>query len=73
MKVLAINELDETFYASPAIVGNAIYLRGKQTPVLLHEGSPLRSADPGALHPTLSHHRWFSSYPTANVPCGREH
>ncbi|MGI9456889.1 MAG: PQQ-binding-like beta-propeller repeat protein [Aeoliella sp.] len=28
LKVLAINELDETFYASPAIVGNAIYLRG---------------------------------------------
>ncbi len=27
-KVLAINELDEMFYASPAIVGNAIYLRG---------------------------------------------
>ena len=30
LKVLAINELDETFYASPAIVGNAIYLRGDQ-------------------------------------------
>jgi outer membrane protein assembly factor BamB len=30
MKVLAINELDETFYASPAIVGNAIYLRGNK-------------------------------------------
>ena len=28
LKVLAINELHETFYASPAIVGNAIYLRG---------------------------------------------
>ncbi|MCH8218435.1 MAG: PQQ-binding-like beta-propeller repeat protein [Planctomycetes bacterium] len=28
LKVLAINELDETFYASPAIVGDAIYLRG---------------------------------------------
>ena len=28
LKVLAINKLDETFYASPAIVGNAIYLRG---------------------------------------------
>jgi outer membrane protein assembly factor BamB len=28
IKILAINELDETFYASPAIVGNAIYLRG---------------------------------------------
>lgn len=28
--VLAINELDETFYASPAIVGDAIYLRGDQ-------------------------------------------
>lgn len=28
IKVLAINELDETFYASPAIVGDAIYLRG---------------------------------------------
>ena len=28
IKVLTINELDETFYASPAIVGDAIYLRG---------------------------------------------
>ena len=28
MKVLAINELDEMFHASPAIVGRAIYLRG---------------------------------------------
>ena len=28
LKVLAINELDEAFYASPAIVGDAIYLRG---------------------------------------------
>ncbi len=28
VKVLAINELDETFHASPAIVGDAIYLRG---------------------------------------------
>lgn len=28
IKVLAINELDERFLASPAIVGNAIYLRG---------------------------------------------
>jgi outer membrane protein assembly factor BamB len=28
IKVLAINELDEKFHASPAIVGNAIYLRG---------------------------------------------
>ncbi len=28
LKVLAINELDERFYASPAIVGDAIYLRG---------------------------------------------
>ena len=28
VKVLAINELDERFHASPAIVGNAIYLRG---------------------------------------------
>ncbi len=28
INVLAINELDETFLASPAIVGNAIYLRG---------------------------------------------
>ena len=27
-KVLAINDLDEKFYASPAIVGDAIYLRG---------------------------------------------
>jgi outer membrane protein assembly factor BamB len=27
-KVLAVNELDETFFASPAIVGDAIYLRG---------------------------------------------
>lgn len=30
IKVLAINEVDETFYASPAIVGNAIYLRGNK-------------------------------------------
>ena len=30
IKVLAINELDETFYASPAIVGDAIYLRGNK-------------------------------------------
>ncbi len=29
-KVLAVNELDETFYASPAIVGDAIYLRGDE-------------------------------------------
>jgi hypothetical protein len=28
LKVLAINSLDERFYASPAIVGDAIYLRG---------------------------------------------
>ncbi len=28
VKVLAINDLDEMFYASPAIVGDAIYLRG---------------------------------------------
>ena len=28
LKVLAINELDEAFYASPAIVGDVIYLRG---------------------------------------------
>ena len=28
LKVLAINELDERFHASPAIVGDAIYLRG---------------------------------------------
>lgn len=28
LKVLAINQLDETFHASPAIVGDAIYLRG---------------------------------------------
>ena len=28
LKVLAINELDEIFYASPALVGDAIYLRG---------------------------------------------
>jgi len=27
-EVLAVNELDEMFYASPAIVGDAIYLRG---------------------------------------------
>ncbi len=27
-EVLAVNSLDETFYASPAIVGNEIYLRG---------------------------------------------
>jgi hypothetical protein len=26
--VLAINEVDEKFHASPAIVGDAIYLRG---------------------------------------------
>ena len=30
IKVLAINELNETFYASPAIVGDAIYLRGNK-------------------------------------------
>ncbi|MDP7017867.1 MAG: PQQ-binding-like beta-propeller repeat protein, partial [Pirellulaceae bacterium] len=30
VKVLAINELDEKFYASPAIVGEAIYLRSNQ-------------------------------------------
>lgn len=28
VEVLAINELDETFYASPAIVGDEIFLRG---------------------------------------------
>ena len=28
MNVLAINKLDEKFHASPAIVGDAIYLRG---------------------------------------------
>ena len=28
VKVLAVNELDETFFASPVIVGDAIYLRG---------------------------------------------
>jgi hypothetical protein len=28
--VLAINELDESLFASPAIVGDAIYLRGNQ-------------------------------------------
>ena len=28
LKVLATNKLDETFYASPAIVGHEIYLRG---------------------------------------------
>jgi len=28
LKLLAINELDETFIASPAIVGDSIYLRG---------------------------------------------
>ena len=28
LEVLAVNSLDETFYASPAIVGNEIYLRG---------------------------------------------
>ncbi|MFT7631470.1 MAG: hypothetical protein ACI87E_002508, partial [Mariniblastus sp.] len=28
LKVLAVNELDESFHASPAIVGEAIYLRG---------------------------------------------
>ena len=27
LKVLALNELDGTFYASPAIVGDAIYIR----------------------------------------------
>ena len=30
IKVLSINELDEKFYASPSIVGNAIYLRGNK-------------------------------------------
>ena len=30
IKVLAINKLNETFYASPAIVGDAIYLRGDE-------------------------------------------
>jgi outer membrane protein assembly factor BamB len=30
LKVLAINQLDEMFHASPAIVGDAIYLRGDQ-------------------------------------------
>ncbi len=30
LKVLAINELDESFFASPAIVGNVIYLRGNK-------------------------------------------
>jgi len=30
LKVLAINELDERFFASPAIVGDAIYLRGNK-------------------------------------------
>ncbi|MAD79873.1 MAG: hypothetical protein CMJ50_03380 [Planctomycetaceae bacterium] len=30
LKVLAINELDERFLASPAIVGDAIYLRGNK-------------------------------------------
>jgi hypothetical protein len=28
LEVLAVNALDETFYASPAVVGNEIYLRG---------------------------------------------
>jgi len=28
LKVLAVNSLDETFYASPAIIGNEIFLRG---------------------------------------------
>ncbi len=30
LKVLAINELDESFFASPAIVGDVIYLRGNK-------------------------------------------
>ena len=30
VKVLAINEVDEKFHASPAIVGDAIYLRGEK-------------------------------------------
>jgi len=30
VKVLAVNELDETFFASPVIVGDAIYLRGSE-------------------------------------------
>ena len=30
LEVLAVNSLDETFYASPAIVGNEIYLRGEK-------------------------------------------
>ena len=30
IKVLAINEVDEKFHASPAIVGDAIYLRGEK-------------------------------------------
>ena len=29
-EVLAVNELNETFHASPAIVGDAIYLRGDE-------------------------------------------
>jgi hypothetical protein len=28
LEVLAVNDLDERFHASPAIVGEAIYLRG---------------------------------------------
>ena len=28
LEVLSVNSLDETFYASPAIVGKEIYLRG---------------------------------------------
>ena len=30
LEVLAVNSLDETFYAPPAIVGNEIYLRGEK-------------------------------------------
>ena len=30
IRVIAINKLNETFYASPAIVGDAIYLRGNK-------------------------------------------
>ncbi|MDE0596780.1 MAG: PQQ-binding-like beta-propeller repeat protein [Roseibacillus sp.] len=39
-KVLAINKLDETFYASPAIVGNSIYLRGNKHLYCFAKGSP---------------------------------
>ncbi len=40
LKVLAINDLDETFHASPAIVGDAIYLRGDEHLFCFAKSSP---------------------------------